>query len=236
MTDFAPDPYGIADEDSPDVAFNLAAEAPLDDKRLWPEDTGTLPFDARCALLQLVRGPYLHEKRDAPLWRALLNHRAALASRLADLFLELCVDQEAGVAFAHNVSTDEREVPKAARSNAMTLLDTIMVLTLRKELQMGGANRVFIGQGELFEQLAQYRNLTKQDQSGYQDRLKASWNRLVDYRILIRSDAEDRFEISPVLKLIFGTEEAEAVNEEFERMLELAPPLAEGGDNNAEAE
>ena len=47
MTDFAPDPYGIADEDSPDVAFNLAAEAPLDDKRLWPEDTGTLPFDAR---------------------------------------------------------------------------------------------------------------------------------------------------------------------------------------------
>ena len=52
MTDFAPDPYGIADEDSPDVAFNLAAEAPLDDKRLWPEDTGTLPFDARCALLQ----------------------------------------------------------------------------------------------------------------------------------------------------------------------------------------
>ena len=102
MTDFAPDPYGIADEDSPDVAFNLAAEAPLDDKRLWPEDTGTLPFDARCALLQLVRGPYLHEKRDAPLWRALLNHRAALASRLADLFLELCVDQEAGVAFAHN--------------------------------------------------------------------------------------------------------------------------------------
>ena len=209
MTDFAPDPYGIADEDSPDVAFNLAAEAPLDDKRLWPEDTGTLPF---------------------------LNHRAALASRLADLFLELCVDQEAGVAFAHNVSTDEREVPKAARSNAMTLLDTIMVLTLRKELQMGGANRVFIGQGELFEQLAQYRNLTKQDQSGYQDRLKASWNRLVDYRILIRSDAEDRFEISPVLKLIFGTEEAEAVNEEFERMLELAQPLAEGGDNNAEAE
>ena len=41
----------------------------------------------------------------------------------------------------------------------MTLLDTIMVLTLRKELQMGGANRVFIGQGELFEQLAQYLSL-----------------------------------------------------------------------------
>ena len=236
MTEFALDPYGIANEDSVDAAFDLTAGAPLDDKRLWPEDTGALPFDARCALLQLVRGPYLHEKRDAPLWRALLNHREVLASRLADLFLELCVDQETGVAFARNVSTDEREVPKAARSNVMTLLDTVMVLTLRKELQMGGANRVFIGQNELFEQLAQYRNLSKQDQSGYQDRLKASWNRLVDYRILIKSDAEDRFEISPVLKLVFGAEEAEAVNEEYERMLERAQPVSEGGDDDAEAE
>ena len=117
MTDFAPDPYGIADEDSPDVAFNLAAEAPLDDKRLWPEDTGTLPFDARCALLQLVRGPYLHEKRDAPLWRALLNHRAALASRLADLFLELCVDQEAA---SRSHTTSRRTNARCRKRRAAT--------------------------------------------------------------------------------------------------------------------
>ena len=104
----------------------------------------------------------------------------------------------------------------------MTLLDTIMVLTLRKELQMGGTNRVFIGQSELFEQLAQYRRLESQDQSSYQSKLKASWNRLVEARILLKSDIEDRFEISPVLKLIFGTEEAAAVSEEFELMLKRA--------------
>ena len=132
------------------------------------------------------------------------------------------MDAETGIAFARNASTGEREVLKATRSNAMTLIDTIMVLTLRKELQMGGTNRVFIGQSELFEQLAQYRRLESQDQSNYQSKLKASWNRLVEARILLKSDTEDRFEISPVLKLIFGTEEAAAVNEEFELMLKRA--------------
>lgn len=195
-------------------------DSPLDDKHLWPQDTGTLAFETRRALLQLIRGPYLDESHDAPQWQALLNNREAVASRLSDLFLELCIDQEAGIAFARNAATGELEVPKAARSSAMTLLDTIMVLTLRKELQLGGVKRVFIGQNELFEQLSQYRNLMKQDQSGFQDRLKTSWNRLVEFRILLKSDAEDRFEISPVLKLIFGPEEAAAVNEEFERMLE----------------
>ena len=77
-------------------------------------------------------------------------------------------------------------------------------------------------QSELFEQLAQYRRLESQDQSSYQSKLKASWNRLVEARILLKSDIEDRFEISPVLKLIFGTEEAAAVSEEFELMLKRA--------------
>ena len=76
--------------------------------------------------------------------------------------------------------------------------------------------------------------MESQDQSNYQSKLKASWNRLVEARILLKSDTEDRFEISPVLKLIFGTEEAAVVNEEFELMLKRAQEAApnQGGSHD----
>ena len=187
---------------------------------LWPQDRGTLPFDARAALLQLVRGPYIHETRDAKLWSALLAYREAIASRLSDMFLDLVLNEEEGVAFACNATSEERELPKAARTNTMTLLDSIMVLTLRRELLLSCGNRVFVDQDELFEALAQYRNLDQLDPASYRDRLKTSWNRLVEMRILIKGEDGDRFEVSPVLKIVFGAQEAQAVYDTYQELLE----------------
>ena len=203
---------GDDDEDeSPD-------DAPLDSMHLWQGDAGTLPYDARTALLRLVKGPYISETADGQLWRALLNYADTIRSRLADLFLDLCIDAEAGVAFAKNVSADEGDFPKAATSYAMTMLDTIMVLILRKELLTSGSTRVFVGQADLFTQMGQYRTIDKIDQAAFLKKLEASWGRLVKQRILIKSDVEGRFEISPVLKLVFGAEEAEAVLLEYQQM------------------
>lgn len=199
------------DEDLPD-------EEPLDSMHLWAGDAGTLPLEARTALLRLVKGPYISETHDNAQWRALLNHAETIRSRLADLFLELCIDPEAGVAFARNVVAEGREFPKAATSYTMTLLDTIMVLLLRKELQTAVGTRAFIGQSELFLQMGQYRNIAKMDQAAYLKRLEASWSRLEKQRLLVKSDVEGRYEISPVLKLVFGAEEAQAVFDEYTRM------------------
>lgn len=187
---------------------------------LWPGDTGTLPYEARCAFLQLIRGPYVDESRDEKLWAALLNARDEIGSRLADMFLDLVVDMDHGVAFARNVSVPERDFPKAARSNKMTLLDTIMILILRKELVMNPLGRTMVGQDDIFEQMAPYRRLEKQDSAKYRDKLKSSWNRLVEARILVRSDMKDRYEISPVLRILFDSDRADAVNEEFGVLLE----------------
>ena len=208
-------------QDQPERALQhdgTTEAAPAADQ-LWPQDHGTLPLDARTTLLQLVRGPYIHETRDAKLWAALMAHRAAIASRLADLFLNLTIDEEAGVAFARNATSEDRELPRAARTNTMTLLDSIMVLTLRRELLLACGNRVFVGQDELFEALTQYRNLDQLDPASYRDRLKTSWNRLVEMRILLKGEADDRYEVSPVLKIIFGAEEAQAVSDAFEALL-----------------
>jgi hypothetical protein len=134
------------------------------------------------------------------------------------MFLDLFIDAEAGVAFSRNVQVEGKDFPKAATAYTMTMLDTIMVLLLRKELQTAGASRVFIGQLELFQQMDQYRAIDKMDQSAFLKRLQASWTRLEKQRLLVKSDVEGRYEISPVLKLVFGVEEAAAVLDEYRRL------------------
>ena len=39
---------------SPDTVERCDEDRPLDERHLWPQDTGKLPYDARCALLQLI--------------------------------------------------------------------------------------------------------------------------------------------------------------------------------------
>lgn len=186
---------------------------------IWPGDDGALSYDARCAFLTLVRGPFIDEGNDEKLWNALMNSRSAISSRLSDLFLELVIDLDHGVAFARNVHAADLDLPKAARSNKMTLLDTIMVLLLRKELAMNPLGRTIVGQSEVFEQMAPYRRLDKQDPAKYKDKLKSSWNRLVDARILVRSDMKERYEVSPVLRILFDADRTEAINEELGALL-----------------
>ena len=95
---------------SPDTVERCDEDRPLDERHLWPQDTGKLPYDARCALLQLIKGPYIDESD--PLWSAVLNNQQDLSSHLADMLLELYVDAETGIAFARNASTGERTVLK----------------------------------------------------------------------------------------------------------------------------
>lgn len=55
---------------------------------LFLGDTGTLPFDARRALCQLLAGPSIDAQRHGALWPALLRNEPAVRQVLCELFLE----------------------------------------------------------------------------------------------------------------------------------------------------
>jgi hypothetical protein len=174
-------------------------------------------------LLHLIRGPYLAAGRNRDLYQALLNNRRPIESRLADIFMELVVDQDAELAFVRNAQGADGRLPRAVRNMPLTTIDTLMVLTLRWELLMDSLNRVFIGRDEMLEQLANYRPISKLDEAGFHRRLMGSWSKLVKAGILRPVDGnEDRCEISPVLRLVFGTEEVRAIAQEFADLLALA--------------
>jgi hypothetical protein len=183
---------------------------PDDDERLWPNDTGTLTFDARRALVALVRGPMLTAGKKE-LWQALLNNQVAIRSRLADLFLELIISDDTGIAFVKNAEAADGRIPKTVKSQRLTLIDTIVVLTLRKELLLDNSGRVFVSKEELIQQLAHYRPITRLDEAAFRKRIETSWSRMVKAGLLAAVETEERCEISPVLKLIFGIDEVKAI-------------------------
>ncbi|MGC0142048.1 DUF4194 domain-containing protein [Pseudactinotalea sp. Z1732] len=193
---------------------SAAAPSPL-----WDGDTGTLREVSRRTLVQLLRGPYLSARRHPQLWTALLGDEYPIRSRLADAFLDLIIDTEAEIAFVRNAEPEEVDAPRVVRSAPMTFLDTAMLLHLRQQLlQAGSGERVIVGSDEIADQLQVYRGRDDADPAMFAKRINSSRRKLVDYGILARTSTEGRFEISPVLRLVFGAEEVAAVQAEFDRL------------------
>ncbi|MDQ0924541.1 hypothetical protein QF038_003049 [Pseudarthrobacter sp. W1I19] len=213
------------------------AEGPLSDVALWEGDTGTLREPSRRVLVQLLRGPYLSASRHGNLWTALLSDEDAVRSSLADLFLDLVTDHAAQVAFVRNTSADV-DAPKVMRTATLTFLDTALLLHLRQTLlQESGGRKTIVGADEVADQLQVYRGKDNADVAGFSKRINSSWQKMVKYGLLAATSTEGRFEVSPVLRLVFGAEEIAAVQAEYRRLAaEVEPGSAELPDTDEETE
>ncbi len=201
-----------------DSVINIDTDA-VSATALWSGDTGVLGEQSRRALLELIKGPYLSGVKAPALWSALLFDEAGIRSRLHELFLELVVDRIGEFAFVRNVSTTEVKVPSTVRSAPLTFLDTAMLLVLRQMLLAGeGDGRVIVGQEDVFEQLRVYRTPDR-DESDFARRLNSSWlNMKNKLRVIHQAGAEDRAEISPVLRLIVDADQIQAISGEYRRI------------------
>jgi len=187
--------------------------------QLWHADTGTLREPSRRALVALVKGPYISAEKHRDLWRAVSADTQVIRSRLADLFLDLIIDDAYGVAFVRGAVLDRGTAPQVVRTLPLTFIDTILLLQLRGELvRAGGMNRVIVGKDEVFDQISAYRTTTSTDLALFKKRFSAAWTKLEKQNLVIKTSTEDRFEVSPVLRLVFSPEEIQAVSEVYERL------------------
>ncbi len=199
-----------------------AAEQPDefdDDLRELVVDHGELSPATRRVLLALIRGPYLRSSAsDGRLWAALIRDETQVRGRLADLYLDLVLDADAGLAFVRNLALDD--APKVVRNHPLTLLDTALLLFLRRRLlaQQGSEGRAFVGRDEIEDQLRSYRPADLADKKGFDDRIGAAINKMKKNSVLLATDDEERWEVSPVLALVFGADEVAAVTGELERL------------------
>ena len=188
---------------------------------LFVNDSGELSFDTRRALVQLLSGPSLDEHRHSKLWSVLLRDEAVIRKYLSELFLELVIDSDLKVAFTRQAETDDLEIPKLLRQTQLTFIDSILLLYLRQQLAQAQVHddRAVVSKKDIVEHLGMYDKTGNTDKAGFDKRIHASIEKIKKYNILQKIRfGDDRFEVSPALKLLFSAEEVQALTELYKNM------------------
>ncbi len=197
---------------------------------LFMGDSGELALDTRRALVQLLAGPSLDGRRHPKLWPILVRDEALIRRHLAELFLELVIDRDVQVAFTRQADTGDLEVPLLLRRAQLTFIDSILLLHLRQRLTQADSqgDRAVVSTDEIMEFLILYERASNTDRAGFAKRVHASIEKIKKHSILqkIRS-SDDRFEISPTLKLLFSAEEIQALTNLYQRMATGEAPARE---------
>ncbi len=197
---------------------------------LWESDTGTLSFDSRRALVQLLQGPLIRAATHPQLWQAIISDEPALRQRLAEVFLDLIVDEDAGIAFTRtaaggapiNLGNNKVvDMPKVLRTRTLTIIDTVILLDLRTQLGLAlPGERVIVAKEDLWENALHYRRLEDRDEAGFNRRFDAALKRMrTDYNLLSETETEGRFEVSPVLRHMFDAQTVAGIKSEFEALV-----------------
>jgi hypothetical protein len=211
---------------SDEMTFTPAPETVGEDaserrEGLYNGDRGLLPLDTRRALVQLLAGPFVDVRRHSLLWSVVLRDEEILKSRLAELFLELVVDRDAQVAFTRQADTGELETPTLLRRAQLTFMDSALLLHLRHLLTRAESNgeRAAVSENEMMEHMALYERSANTDRAGFQKRVSASFEKMKKHGILQKiRGGEDRYEVSPALKLLFSPEVIGSLTGLYQRM------------------
>jgi hypothetical protein len=203
------------------IAGAALADAAPPSTALFNNDSGELVLDTRRALVQLLAGPALDGRRHAKLWPVLLRDELAVRKRLSELFLELVIDRDAQIAFTRQADTGDLEVPLLLRRAQLTFIDSVLVLYLRQRLTHAEAHseRAVVSSEEMVDNLTLYERAASTDRAGFTKRVHASIEKVKKHNILQKIRASDeRYEISPTLKLLFSAEEIQTLTALYLRM------------------
>ncbi|GLQ86925.1 DUF4194 domain-containing protein [Dyella flagellata] len=209
------------------------APKPARDGTLFEGDSGSLPLDARRALCQLLSGPSLDQGRHGQLWSAVLRYETQLRSQLNDLFLELVLDRDAGVAFTRQADTGELETPVLLRSSPLTFIDSVLLLYLRQQLAEADAqgHRAVVEESVLVDALSVYEKNLSTDRAGFNKRVATSIAKMKDNHVLEKlRGSEDRYEVSPALKLLFSAEDVQNLAQIYRQLREADEAMEEVAD------
>ena len=205
------------------------------DAALFAGDTGALPMDSRRVLVHLLLGPALDAQRQTKLWPVLLRDEQVLRSRLHELFLELVIDHEQRVAFTRQVVDEAADVPVLLRKTALTFVQSALLLFLRQQLTQADARgeRAVVSHDDMREHLGVFERDENVDRAKFERQANNAVEKAVQLNLIRRLRGEDdRYEVSPALKLLFPAEEVQALTAAYERLAQRGA----GGDAGFDAD
>lgn len=199
-----------------------------------PGDKGTLPVEARRVLVQLLRGPSVDVRRHAKLWPILLRDEEVVTSRLHDIFLELVIDREQGVAFTRQMAFEQLDIPILLRKAPLTFIESVLVLYLRQRLTQADAqgDRAVVSNPEMMEHMSVFERQPNPDHAKFEKQSLNAIEKMKTLSLLHKlQGADERYEVSPTLKLLFSAEDIQALNKVY---MTMASPHIEVNDTDEE--
>ena len=193
---------------------------------LFIGDQGTLPVETRRVLVQLLLGPALDARRQTKLWPILLRDESTVRSRLHELFLELVIDRDLEVAFTRQVVSDELDVPILLRRTQLTFLDSLLLLFLRQRLTQSDAQaeRAVLAHQEMVDHLTIFQRQGNVDHARFGKQIANAIEKAKRLSLLQKiRDSDDRYEVSPTLKLLFPAEEIQALARIYAELASSSP-------------
>lgn len=208
------------DVDDVDLEASEQDDSAVESESRFEGDTGTLPVPARRVLVRLLQGPSLDARRHEKLWNLLKRHEEVLRSRLHDLFLELVLDNQSRVAFTRQVTSEEVDIPILLRRQSLSFIDSVLLLFLRQKLTHSDAQaeRAVVDRIEMLEYLKAYERSDNVDISRFGRQMDGAIEKAKKLGVLLKlPGADDRYEVSASMRLLFPVEEIEALTAAYRR-------------------
>lgn len=187
---------------------------------LFKGDRGDMPLATRKLLAHLKRGPFLSGRRQPQMWTILLASEEHIRQHLNNEMLQLVIDYDQELAMVRQVVTEHSDVPVLLRRQKLAFIDSVMLLQLRERVLAASVDGepAVITREDLFEYMRPFQKHVADDVK-LRKRCNAAVDRLVGASVLMHLRGhEDRFEVSPILRMIFGAEEVEAVSRAYAAM------------------
>lgn len=205
-----------------DEQAGLSIEEPPND--LAALNSGSMPPEARRALVGLLRQGVILAGQKANLFDSICRYQDAVRNHLADVYLKLVLDQRAGVAFIAGLDesdVEEEEAVSLITRRTLSLYDTLLLLVLRKhyqERETVGEQRVIVDIERVEANLSPFLPLTNSTRSD-RKKLDASLQKMVERHILssVRG-SDDRFEITPIIRYVVNAEFLESMLAEYKQL------------------
>lgn len=173
---------------------------------LFPGDIGELPRSVREIVVAILKRKYVSADRHPDLWQAILDNEPTVQSRLNDLFLELVINRDYRVALKKQaVSETGNKFPTLLYDKEWNREETIILVHLRRMIrtsQKAGDTEVFVDGQTLVEEVRHYQPRDATNQSGDDRRSRTAVDSLTKSEILLRTDTDDRYRVSPVIEVL----------------------------------
>ena len=189
-----------------DVVEDFDAVGPL-----FEGDRGQLSGEIRRTLVSLLKKRYIDADRNPVDWRVLLHNRPVLQSRLNELFIELVVDTERGVAYKRHAHPDEgtQPFPTVLHDQSYSREETVLLVHLRMLLR--GRRHfddaaVFVDRSELMAEVANYRPAGSTNQLRDEKAARAAIDSLARLDLLIDTGDGERFRVAPIVEVLLSLE------------------------------